>query len=71
MYINVLINKKYKLSSTGTKVGFSNSLASNSIAHLSSFIAQDTSNKYSISSIEKVVKYVLDKNKRKCNVNKL
>ena len=40
----------------------------NSIAHSSSFIAQDTSNQYSISSIEKVVKNVLDKNKRKCNV---
>ena len=40
----------------------------NSIAHSSSFIAQVTSNQYSISSIEKVVKNVLDKNKRKCNV---
>ena len=40
----------------------------NSIVHSSSFIAQDTYNQYSISSIEKVVKNVLDKNKRKRNV---
>ena len=41
----------------------------NNFARSSSFIDQDTSNQYSISSIEKVVHNVLDKNKRKCNVD--
>ena len=40
----------------------------NSFPRSNSFIAQDTSNQYSMSSIEKVVNDVLEKNKRKCNV---